>query len=259
MIRVSRGPEPEELRAARRRHLARAFLAFLAGRELTFTGYDCAKTELYHRQRTKRAHCERQVGLGSQPVEHFRPKDGALRSLRGAPQIWDRERYWWLAWTWENLLFSCGTCNGRDHKGNHFPLEDGSTPLTAPPRQTAPALPADCFELEREAPLLIDPSREDPLDHLRWYPVNAGAGVPDDLHLPDALRWRLRADEEPLEDLLVAVCQVRPWTVDQLSRLLERSPEHLGNVARGLVKRARLAKVPGTKPYQVRALTGPAP
>jgi hypothetical protein len=75
-------------------------------------------------------------------VEHFRPKkavleDGQLR----------RPGYYWLAYTWENLLFSCQICNQRQ-KRNKFPIQGE--------RATGPQ-----DDLDQEHPLFIDPAGPD--------------------------------------------------------------------------------------------------
>jgi hypothetical protein len=72
--------------------------------------------------------------------------------------------YWWLAWTWENLLLACPGCN--TVKANYFPVRG---------RALAPME----FDLSREEPLLIDPCRDDPLDHIVWAPKNPGAAPED--------------------------------------------------------------------------------
>lgn len=78
-------------------------------------------------------------------VEHYRPK----------------AYYWWLAWTWNNLLFACMDCN-RDHKKDQFPLADGSTPLVA---EHAPP--------GSEQPLVLDPFDPaiDPLQEIQFRSV----------------------------------------------------------------------------------------
>ena len=62
--------------------------------------------------------------------------------------------YYWLAYEWSNLFFSCQLCNQR-YKGNLFPLED----------------PADRAlshhdDLTAEAPLFIDLANEDPTEYV---------------------------------------------------------------------------------------------
>ena len=48
--------------------------------------------ELYH---LKCAYCEKNIGDSSKHIEHYRPK----------------KIYYWLAYSWDNLLLSCGKCN----------------------------------------------------------------------------------------------------------------------------------------------------
>lgn len=164
MIRIDRGPEPAELTAERFKRLSAAELARQQTGALpdadVFGGYGVAREPLFRAQHAKCAYCERPTGLKEQPTEHFRPKNGARRdlpSLRGnAPRVPDC--YWWLAWTWENLLFSCATCNGQSHKGNFFPID-------------SPALATMSFDLHCETALLVDPTVDDPLDHIRWEPL----------------------------------------------------------------------------------------
>jgi uncharacterized protein (TIGR02646 family) len=62
-------------------------------------------------------------------IEHFKPKSLAV--------------YYELAVDWTNLLLACGRCNGAEHKGVKFP---------------GPA----------EGGPLVDPSAEDPSNHLRF-------------------------------------------------------------------------------------------
>lgn len=193
MIPIDRGAEPPELHEVRERRLPRAIDAFNehgpGSKELLdiLNGYDVVKRVLFERQHKKCAYCERQPGFDGQPVEHFRPKKLAIRG-RELARVVDRERYWWLTWTWSNLFFACGTCNGPARKGNRFPLAVGSQPLGAPLRPAPSPLPAQSFVTSGERPLLLDPSDRsiDPLDHLRWLPV-------DRTLARSAWTWELRA------------------------------------------------------------------
>lgn len=181
MIRIQRPPEPIELRTARRKCLAHAMLLVQAGKPFKFddhawaAAYAVARAPLYHAQNQKCAYCERQQGLSSQPVEHFRPKGG----VEGGDPLC----YFWLAWTWENLLFACNTCNQRPNKGNRFPLAPRTTALPPPTTSEILSGQGPAFEIHTEQPLLVDPAREDPLIHILWRPEN-----PDDS--PDEQRWR---------------------------------------------------------------------
>lgn len=191
MIRIWRGKEPADLAKARRRYLARACLAWAGGASARVDrdddqrqeqrngidsreGYHVARGDLHRAQHQKCAYCERQEGLVNQPVEHFRPKCGAVRDVDDARSI-DHDHYFWLAWSWENLFFTCTSCNGRGTKGNKFPLLEDVTKLPLPSRTLILAWPDEHFDRTREKAALVDPSREDPMNFIRWIPINPDA------------------------------------------------------------------------------------
>ena len=182
MININRGDEPESLRASRATRLENAVALFNTHgpgskvlNDYLESGYQVVREDLWHRQHKKCAYCERGTPDTGQPTEHFRPKKGALRNWRERTDK-DITRYWWLTWTWENLLFACTSCNSQANKGNLFPLEGSTEPLPAPPQPAVYPLPAQHFELSREQALLLDPTDAtfDPLEHLRWKPVDRG-------------------------------------------------------------------------------------
>ncbi len=143
MIRISRGPEPAALVTERASRLPAAGATFRAGRTIDFEGHDIIKSDLFAMQHRKCCYCEKlQEQAKYRDVEHFRPKS----------------RYWWLAWTWDNLLFACVDCN-REYKREQFPLAPGSSPL-----MMMQAPPGD------ERPLVIDPTAPeiDPLDEIEF-------------------------------------------------------------------------------------------
>lgn len=169
MILVQRRPEPPALARSRERRLEAAAAAFrdhgapstALSHELH--GYDATgvKAVLFEDQHKKCAWCEQRARFSSNPIEHYRPKDGAWRHLPGeAPRI-SPGHYWWLTWSWSNLLFACVTCNDRGHKANYFPLEPGSPELTP-----------SSFDVSVERPLILDPAVDVFLDHVRWVPLN---------------------------------------------------------------------------------------
>lgn len=147
MIRIHRpSAEPPALAAARAVRLPEARAAFAAGKAISCEGYGVAKPALAAMQYRKCCYCESlQEDESYRDVEHYRPK----------------EAYWWLAWTWENLLFSCERCN-RSHKRKQFPLTPGDVALV--PEQSPPGA---------EHPLVIDPSDPsvDPMDEIEFKPV----------------------------------------------------------------------------------------
>lgn len=181
MINVQRGPEPPALQSTREKRLRVAIESFNEhgpGSEPLIkglVGYDIAKPYLFRRQHKKCAYCERYTPLDEAPTEHFRPKAYARRDWCDDEAIEeDRTRYWWLTWSWENLLFSCNTCNGKSHKNNRFPLAPRTEPLAAPSHPCEFPLSDAHFDLATERPLLLDPAdlSVDPLDHFRWRPLN---------------------------------------------------------------------------------------
>ncbi|MEZ4324995.1 MAG: hypothetical protein R3B40_07270 [Polyangiales bacterium] len=172
MIPVRFSSEPAALATVRTRKLQKAIDAHARGDTVAvralLDGYDASgvKAQLFVDQNKRCAYCERPCGFASLPIEHFRPKKLRLREDRSV----DDERYWWLTWTWENLVFACGTCNGSSFKGNHFALEDESCALTPPGSMLD--YEASVGRLGDETAKLLDPRRDDPHRHLRWAPVD---------------------------------------------------------------------------------------
>ena len=116
-------------------------------------GCETVRDSLRQAQHRKCCFCEsRFEHVGAGEIEHFRPK-AAWRQARGAKLV--RPGYYWLAYEWCNLLWSCKTCNGK-HKLNVFPLEDPGV--------------RNCVgrSIAAETPLLIDPSTVNPRDHIRF-------------------------------------------------------------------------------------------
>lgn len=131
-------------------------------------GYDCGekkfefdssiyaaksvKNALIRSQHGKCGFCESKVTYVTYgDVEHFRPKAGFVQSELDSLE---RPGYYWLAYSWSNLIFCCPLCNQR-FKRNLFPLEN-------------PEERARCHEddIEREKPLLIHPAVDDPAEFL---------------------------------------------------------------------------------------------
>ncbi len=113
-------------------------------------GPDAVKEQLLKDQHYKCAYCEKSVKDEIRDVEHFRPKSECKQDKSSTITY---RGYWWLAYDWNNLLFSCEICN-RPKKNNYFPL---ATPHSANPTPQSVA---------SEVPLLINPYVEDPKDHI---------------------------------------------------------------------------------------------
>lgn len=165
MIRLDLGPEPAALAAAREAKIAEALAGATPPTSTMLTGYrEPTHRALHQRQHKKCAWCERPVGRTGEPVEHVRPKAGATSADGTASP----PHYWWLTWTWENLVFSCASCNSQGNKGNRFWLLAGTPRLPVP----APPVHPSWFDVTAESPVLIHPRREDPLDFIEWRVVD---------------------------------------------------------------------------------------
>ena len=104
-------------------------------------------------------------------VEHFRPK-GAVR--QNSAEADEFPGYYWLAYCWENLLLACPDCN--TCKGTVFPLEDPAKRA----RSHNDDLAMECMQF-------LDPTAEDPRDHIRFE---------DDLPV-----WRTERGRHTIEEL----------------------------------------------------------
>lgn len=169
MIRIARpAAAPARLASHGAPDMAQIFALFDANRHTYSNGSDTLrfKTTIYGHQSVKNAlrraqhdkccYCEGIFGgYAAGDVEHFRPKAFSQQNAASAPHY---PGYYWLAYHWENLLFSCQTCN-RSHKRNFFPLTNQARRAR---RRSDP--------LGAESPLLIDPSGpNDPRDHIAFH------------------------------------------------------------------------------------------
>ncbi len=110
------------------------------------------KNALKAAQHDKCCFCEAKVThVAYGDVEHFRPKAG-YRQAKGDPL--SKPGYYWLAYDWTNLFFSCQLCNQR-YKASLFPLAD--------PGDRAESHHEDVIA---EGPLFLDPVADDPTEHI---------------------------------------------------------------------------------------------
>lgn len=99
---------------------------------------DDVKEDLELRYHHKCAYCEQKVE--SYHVEHYRPKS----------------IYYWLAYSWDNLLFCCATCN--EKKLNYF---ETLQPQVSYKPEDLPRIHELCQEYNQtEQPLLLHPEYE---------------------------------------------------------------------------------------------------
>ncbi len=117
-------------------------------------GHEDVKQALVTMHHGKCCYCESHVRHTSPgTIDHYRPKAASQQSP-GTPFI--RPGYYWLAYNWENLLFSCPACN-QTYKRNQFPLRDDA-------QRALSHLDA----LVREEALLIDPSTDNPAEFISF-------------------------------------------------------------------------------------------
>lgn len=213
--------------AAERRRLCRAYArasaTFESGKRLfffdaTIYGHDDVKSALCAAQQGKCAFCESQIThIAYGTIEHFRPK-GGFRQRASGPL--ERPGYYWLAFTWDNLLFACQLCNQR-HKKNQFPLLD--------PAQRARSHRDD---VSHEQPTFIDPAAEDPALSLSFR---------DEVPFPKNKRGRttiraLGLDRKPLQDKRKELLELLRLTF--LVAFVLRAPRAEARSARDLLRRA---------------------
>ncbi|HEY0153094.1 MAG TPA: hypothetical protein VGB92_13910 [Longimicrobium sp.] len=146
-----------------------------AGRTFDSGYWKKAKKQLKAESGGKCAYCEAPTAVVAHgDVEHFRPKSV----------------YWWLAYCYDNYLFSCQICN-QSFKKDEFPLEDDARRLPAPelpagaedaarrefvrlfapdPLEDTEGMPWSDFEaaIRAEGASLVNPYVEDPEPRFRW-------------------------------------------------------------------------------------------
>ncbi len=93
---------------------------------------------IYHQ---KCAYCEKDIRDDDKHIEHYRPK----------------KRYYWLAYSWDNLLLSCGKCNRA--KGDKFLTKKCSILYGDETFSNIHNLGADYNSIEQ--PMIINPEQDD--------------------------------------------------------------------------------------------------
>lgn len=115
-------------------------------------GHSTVKQQLIDEQSGKCCFCEaRFTSNGFGDIEHFRPKGGYLQKKSDKIK---RPGYYWKAYDWDNLFFSCEVCNTR-YKKNYFPLKEETRRAKSHHDNTG-----------GEQPLLVHPSQDDPETHI---------------------------------------------------------------------------------------------
>lgn len=153
--------------------------------------------ELFH---GKCAYCESfYASTAPVDVEHYRPK-GAVHEDAA------HQGYWWLGMDWDNLLPSCIDCNRKRKQmmpklsAKLLTLQEGTRGfsqgvlMSSGKKDSFPVLGTRAMNeasiMADEYPLLLDPCRDNPVEHLRFHidrtnlvslvfpRSHAGAGLP---------------------------------------------------------------------------------
>lgn len=115
-------------------------------------GHEVVKNALIAMQHDKCCFCESKIThISYGDVEHYRPKGGYKQDDSEPLQPLG---YYWLAYTWDNLLLSCTLCN-QQYKKNLFPLLDSDKRARS-----------HHDDISLEQPLLINPSVVNPQEHI---------------------------------------------------------------------------------------------
>ncbi len=116
-------------------------------------GHDDVKCELIRLQDYKCCFCESKIGhISYGDVEHYRPKAGWVQD----DEAINKPGYYWLAYTWDNLMLSCQICNQR-YKKNYFPLETTTTRVSN-----------HNGDIRKEDPLFLHPVNDEPENHIEF-------------------------------------------------------------------------------------------
>jgi len=94
----------------------------------------------------KCAYCEQKLLDAPKHIEHYRPK----------------KKYYWLAFSWDNLLLSCSSCN--TSKGSRFLIQNAEIIHTFEVFKDIHNL-SDDYNL-RESPMIINPEKDDVLNDI---------------------------------------------------------------------------------------------
>jgi uncharacterized protein (TIGR02646 family) len=127
-------------------------------------GHENIKTLLREDQFHKCCYCEQNQRGQYGDVEHFRPK-AAYKTKR--KQRLTYPGYYWLCYEWSNLLFACELCN-TTYKGNIFPLKNENNRVLN-----------HNGDIEDEEPLLINPTKVDPRNHIYFIYSLVSSDTPE--------------------------------------------------------------------------------
>jgi hypothetical protein len=174
--------------------------------------YSIHKHHLQPGDKPKCNYCESQLEHGlTLQVEHYRPKAKIEAGINDNVEL---PGYYWLGLEWTNLLLACPKCNGKDAKGNHFPIRGVRATainpvLRGPQGQVSldrSQIKAHTVPLSDELPLLLNPEIDRPENFLTF---DLYANI--DGHGPHAERGNISKDTYRLNRDLLVVERLDVW------------------------------------------------
>lgn len=125
---------------------------------------------LYYK--SKCAYCEQTCKA---EIEHYRPKKGVTEDS-------EHEGYYWLCYTWSNLVPSCRYCNTEGGKGNRFPIINEANRVKKPSFNSENLDTTKCAASQTplidEKPFLLHPEIDkNPEDHLEFKISDDRTGI----------------------------------------------------------------------------------
>lgn len=112
-----------------------------------------ALNEVYNK---KCAYCEKQLTDAPKNIDHYRPKIADSRRKNCDAS----HSYFWLAFSWDNLLLACTACNAS--KGSCFDIKGERAHFAGYQNKTLEELQDTISQLDaKEKPLLVNPEQEE--------------------------------------------------------------------------------------------------
>lgn len=149
----------------------------------TFNAYKDKDLKIILRDTFKKkcAYCESLfLSVSPADIEHFRPKSAINRFINNQDDDLIYPGYYWLAADWDNLLWSCISCNRKSNletpnadeaqalgKQNRFPVADENNRIRSHDQDLSP---------EHNNKLILDPCRDEPQEHL-VFPLEEDLGI----------------------------------------------------------------------------------
>ncbi|MES2653296.1 MAG: hypothetical protein V4663_16265 [Bacteroidota bacterium] len=173
--------------------------------------YSIHKTAIAPGDQPKCNYCESRIEhAATLQVEHYRPK---AKVESGENDHIETRGYYWLGLEWTNLLLACPKCNGKDAKGNKFPIRGVRAQPHNPVLTTGRNLSLvrlQCYAngnpLRLELPILLNPELDHPENCLTFDAIGSIGGYGNDVERGEMSKdiYRLNRDE-------LLICRQRVW------------------------------------------------